>query len=36
MLMLQPHGSDWKLHRSSETFEDGIYGLCKRFGIVVA
>jgi len=36
MLMLQRHGTDWKLHRSSETFEDGIYGLCKRFGIVVA
>jgi tellurium resistance protein TerD len=36
ILMVQRHGVDWKLHRSSETFEDGIYGLCKRFGVDVA
>ncbi len=36
VLVLRRHGADWRLHRSSEAFEDGIYGLCERFGIVVA
>lgn len=36
ILVLRRHGADWRLHRSSEAFKGGIFGLCERFGIVVA